>query len=79
MSLPEFARRGRAQLCQLSLEGFYASGQRGDVCGHLSLLVGLLLLVLVLLIPRGHGNYFTAIARGSGTEVRQLVVFALRK
>jgi hypothetical protein len=45
----------------------------------LSLLIGLLLLVLVLLIPRGHGNYFTAIARGSGTEVHQLIVFALRR
>ena len=67
------------QLGQLPLEGFDAGGQGGKICGRLNLLIGLLLVVLVLLIPRGHGNYFTAITRGSGTEVRQLIVFALRK
>jgi hypothetical protein len=50
------------QLGQLPLEGFDAGGQGGKICGRLSLLIGLLLVVLVLLIPRGHANYCTAIA-----------------
>lgn len=67
------------QLGQLPLEGFDAGGQGGKICGRLNLLIGLLLVVLVLLIPRGHANYFTATVRGSGTGGSQLVVFALGK
>ncbi len=64
----------RPQICQLSLQRFDPRRQGGEVHGNLSFL-GWLLLLLV----RGHGNYFTAILRGSGTEVRQLILFALRK
>src|ERR1700678_1041310 len=65
-----------AQLGQLAFERFHASGQGGQIRGDLRFVwLPSLLLVLV----RGHGNYFTAILRRSGTAVRQLIVFAQRK
>jgi CheY-like chemotaxis protein len=68
-------RRGlRPQLCQLPFQRFDPRRQGGEVHGNLSFL-GWLLLLLV----RGHGDYFTAIVCGSGTAVRQLILFALRK
>jgi len=72
--LPETRRGLCAQFSQLPFVQFDPCRQGGEVRGDLSFL-GLLLL---LLLVRGHGNYFTAILRGSGTEVRQLILFALR-
>src|SRR5580692_7722169 len=65
-----------AQLGQLAFERFHASGQGGQIRGDLRFVW---LPSLLLMLVRGHGNYFTAILRRSGTAVRQLVVFAQRK
>ena len=70
-NLPDCLRR---QFGQLPLQRLYARGQGGKLRSDLTFL-GWLLLLLV----RDHGNYFTAISRRSGTEVRQLILFALRK
>jgi CheY-like chemotaxis protein len=56
------------------LKRFDPGGQGGEGLGDLSFLSWLLLLLV-----RGHGNYFTAILRRSGTEVCQLILFALGK
>ena len=63
-----------AQLSQLPLQRFDPCGQGGKFRGDSSFLGW-----LPLLLVRNHGNYFTAILRRSGTELCQLIVFALRK
>ena len=63
-----------AQLSQLPLQRFDPGGQGGKLRGDSSFLGW-----LPLLLVRNHGNYFTAILRRSGTELCQLIVFALRK
>ena len=62
-----------AQESDLALEAFHAGGEGGQVCGDLSSLVWLPSLLLV--VVRGHGNYFTSIAQRSGTGSRRLIVF----
>ena len=66
-----------APLGHLKLEQQHAGGQGGEIRRGLSSFVWLPLLLLLLV--RGHGNYFTAILRRSGTTVSQLVVFAQGK
>jgi hypothetical protein len=62
------------QFRQLPLQRFYPGRQRGKLRGDSSVLGSLLLLVV-----RGHGNYFTAILSLSGTELHQLILFPLRE
>jgi CheY-like chemotaxis protein len=61
-------------LRELPLQQLNPRGQGGQLRSDLTFL-GWLLLLLV----RDHGNYFTPIQRRSGTEVSQLILFALRK
>src|ERR1700761_200792 len=75
-SLRSSLRRLSAQLLQLPLQQIDSRGQRSKVRSNWSFLVRLL--PLLLLLVRGHGNYFTAIQRNIGTDLHQLITFALR-